>query len=384
MGMGHLMQIKALAQHFLESEHHVFLALQDVRRAPQVFSGMNVTILQAPIAHSLYRAEKQAVDAYGQLLLINGYHDSEQILGLCQSWQTLYDLIQPKLIIFDHSPTAMLAARGVNAITVTVGTSFTVPPVSTPLAMWRDNNKKQAQLDEQKVLAVCNNVLSIMVKPKMQALHELYSDIDHQAIMSLPEFDHISLPKNTRHLGSIKHHSSTVIPNWPPVKSHKKLYVYVKPFKHLPALLAKLMSLDASIIVYSGDIPEHIIKPYQARHICYEAKPLNLEQISQQASAVIINANHGTLMHFVLSKVPVMMLPLQQEQQLLAKRMQSQGIGLHASLLDSQHMLQCVDTLLNIKQCSKAMSKLADTYQNFNAEQKQKEFFQSLLQQLKS
>lgn len=381
MGMGHLMQIKALARHFLQFKgYQIFLALQDVRRASQVFEPGTVTVLQAPTAKSLQQ-QTRAVTAYGQLLLINGYHDKEQVLGLCQSWQALYDLIKPELIMFDHSPTAMLAARGYDAKKVALGTSFTVPPANKPLGMWLANNLPQIEADEANALQQCNAVLAKMGKPAMQNLADIYREVDENAVLSLPEFDHFGARPELAYLGPAEHKSGSAKPDWP-IANCKKIYVYVKPFKHLPLLLKTLCEVDAAIIVYTGDIAESVIAPYQAKHIRYESQPLNLEQVAKDANGAIINANHGTLMHFVLSKVPVLMLPLHQEQKLLADRMQQQGIGLQASIESPEQIVKSIHTLLGLENCSKAMVKLADNYQGFDANARQQAFCSSILQAL--
>src|SRR5262249_27558748 len=44
-----------------------------------------------------------------------------------RAWDSLLDLVQPALIVLDHSPTLCLAAHG-RTPTVVVGTGFTLPP----------------------------------------------------------------------------------------------------------------------------------------------------------------------------------------------------------------------------------------------------------------
>jgi hypothetical protein len=76
------------------------------------------------------------------------------------------------------------------------------------------------------------------------------------------------------------------------------------------------------------------------------------------------------------------MLPLHQEQKLLADALQAQGIGLQASISNSAELVQSVDTMLNIQHCSKAMSAIAEKYKNFNAKEKQQAFCQMLLSEI--
>ena len=386
MGLGHILPIKALAQHFVDDGHIVYVVLQDLKHAQSVFSDMHVHLLQAPHRHGTRNESPTPAHCYAQLLAINGFANDNELLGLARAWQTLFTLIAPDILLIDHSPSALIAARGLDCIKVNIGTGFTIPPAQTPLAIFSPdklNNQQQQSVidDEEQLLQRCNRVLTALQKPTMTQLSDLYSDARHNAFLSLPEFDHFTARADTHYLGVAQHDAANKQPQWPAVTG-KKIFIYLKPFQALNALLQQLQNTDASIIFYSNDIPAQQLAPFQAQHICFEREPLDLNSVAAQADFVIINANHSTLMHFVLNQVAVMMLPLHWEQQLMAIRMQEQGIGVLASHDDAAQTASCIRRMLQINGCSDAVKALAEKYKDIDASQRQKTFCQTLIQQL--
>ena len=68
--------------------------------------------------------------------------------------------------------------------------------------------------------------------------------------------------------------------------------------------------------------------------------------MSKEADLAIVNAGHSTLCQFVLSGVPVLMLPLQMEQQMLAVRMNKQKVGWIADT-ENRNFFQSVESTLS-------------------------------------
>jgi len=386
MGLGHILPIKSLAQHFVNDDHQVYVALKDLKHGHTVFKDMPVKLLQAPFSQS--PPNRNAIACYSQLLAANGFDQPDELMGLCLAWQTLFDLIKVDILLIDHSPSALLAARGLSIIKANIGTGFTVPPNGKPFAHFQVKQATQLLENsliehESHTLYVCNQVLQKLNSPLLNQLGDLYTEPQHTGILSLPEFDHFAQRKSDLYLGITAHKSIQNKPNWPNTQG-KKIFIYLKPFEHLKPFLQALMDTHASIIFYSNDIQAKQLSDFKAPHIHYETKALDLELVAAQADIAITNGNHSTLMHFILHKVPVMMIPLHWEQQLMALRMQAQGIGVIGKKNQPEQLIQSLQSILRVNGCSNAVRNLSNKYQIFDAAERQRQFCQRLISEAKT
>lgn len=386
MGLGHIVPIKSLAKHFVTEGHDVYIALKDLKHGYSVFADMPITLLQSPISQSI--SNKAPIACYSQLLAANGFNKTDELASHCLAWQSLYDLIQPDVIFFDHSPTALMASRGFHATTVHMGTGFTIPPDQIPFAPFQPDRLVKADYQaliehETSLLNRINNVLSLMKKPTLQRLGQLYGDIDHSLFTSLPEFDHFGARIHGNYVGVTESEDNMKSPVWPNT-SGKKVFIYLKPFEYVERILDELIDTNTSVIFYTNDINSKRLEAYQNKNICFEADPLDIKQVAKEANIAITNGNHGTLLQFILNRVPVMMIPLHWEQQLLALRLQSQGIGVLTRKDDVEHIVQSLRRILRVEKCSAAVDNLAAKYETFNGVKLQKDFCFQIMNEAKN
>src|SRR5690348_11039341 len=105
------MQIAPLANALARVGHRVFAAVRDVGRAPLALD-RGVRLLPASFAVSR-GGTRRAAHTFAHVLAEVGWDDPRQLAARTQAWRNIYALTRPDLIVFDHSPTALLAARGV-------------------------------------------------------------------------------------------------------------------------------------------------------------------------------------------------------------------------------------------------------------------------------
>ena len=132
-GYGHLVRLRAFAEPLIAAGHEVSFALHELRLAPRYLSDLDARWLSAPSGG--VRAQKPlALKSFPEILLMQGFNDADALYARMRAWHGIYDLVQPDLVIYDHSATAMLAYRGRDARQVAVGTGFFNPPPVSPLA----------------------------------------------------------------------------------------------------------------------------------------------------------------------------------------------------------------------------------------------------------
>src|SRR5687768_13672314 len=133
-GLGHMVRLAPMARNMREAGHRVIVALRDVSRAKRIFENLHVELVQAPV---LTRAAANPVASpmtFAHLLHNVGFGNEGELWGLVQAWRNLYALVRPDLILFDHSPTALLASRGHEGTPrVVIGSGFFCPPDQSPL-----------------------------------------------------------------------------------------------------------------------------------------------------------------------------------------------------------------------------------------------------------
>src|SRR4051794_25778652 len=109
-GLGHVMRVAPLANGLAGRGHRVYAALREMRGAGGAFASA-VRLLPASYRAGL-PAVLQPTRSFADVLADVGFAEPRLLAAHVAAWRTLYDLVRPDLIVFDHSPTALLAARG--------------------------------------------------------------------------------------------------------------------------------------------------------------------------------------------------------------------------------------------------------------------------------
>jgi hypothetical protein len=171
-GFGHLMNLRPLAIELAARGHQVFLAAGDLSRVAGVFaagsgqcsvvggqlapgsaegseapsprpsptgrgSERGITVLPAPWKTTRTKTVETIV-TYADLLLNIGFGDGEAFTVHLQAWRNLYELVQPDLLVCDHSPTALLAAR-----TLTAARGTLTPALSPPRRIFDPGEREE-------------------------------------------------------------------------------------------------------------------------------------------------------------------------------------------------------------------------------------------------
>ena len=192
-GLGHLTVLRPVAERFLEEGHQIHLASRELTAAETVFGDLDVNLYQAPLKLGKPVTPISSPAGYSQILHNCGFETSSEIIGRLKAWDRLLDLTEPALVVCDHSPTVLAALRGRNVRVATVGTGFVNPPVGKTMpALSTKEPVSEAALAaiESGTLAITNDALVAVGKPKMDCLSDLYRRADCTLITSFKELDH--------------------------------------------------------------------------------------------------------------------------------------------------------------------------------------------------
>jgi len=362
-GRGHLYCLLPLARALASAGHSVFLALRDLSRAHRIYASVRAQCFQAPFKAKRAASPIEPSRSFAHLLHNTGFDDADDLTRRVKDWRSLYDRIRPALIIFDHSPTALLAARGVPAKRAIVGVGFTCPTDEYPLRdlqSWLPGEPDKMRRDEDRVLANVNRVLAAWGQPPLERLAELYADVEDTFVCTFEELDPYASRRETEYYG-VCSETRGKAPVWPDAGG-KLVFAYLKPFPGLPKVLATLQRLSCSTLVVGDGLDADLQQRFQSRNLHFEHDMVDLLQAAKICDLAVLNGGHGTTATMLLAGKPILQLPLVLEQVLNSRAVARLGAGLAVPVARLDQIPQQFHTLLSSNTFGKAAARFAKKY----------------------
>ncbi|MGI0486450.1 glycosyltransferase [Pantanalinema rosaneae CENA516] len=283
-GQGHIQRLTAIAQSLQSYGCVPIFALKSYALKGMEFSWQRLLAPRLPFSgrtESYTFADILATFGFDQLTLLRQH---------LAAWQEILTTVQPDLIITDHAPGLVLAARG-RVQTIVIGSHFAVPPPVEEFPQFRfpaplESAQRQAQVSET-VRAVTG-----LDVPLGQALNG-----DRSFIFSLPQLDCYYAWRTNPQYVSV--HIAPLPPGNTAAKSGTWAY------------------LEQKYSAYT------LIR--ETLHPRCEFKPL--EEMLPQTNWAIHHGGLTTTIACLLSGVPQLILPRHVEQQLTGYALASLGVA---------------------------------------------------------
>lgn len=327
---GHISRFLSIALRLREQGHRPVMLLRDITRAESILGGHQLEFFQAPVWLTPVQGLPPDIN-FTETLYRFGYLYPEGLLSMAKAWRGLWELLQPRVMIFDHAPTAMLAARGLNIPRVIVGNSFSVPPLTQPLPRfqwWTSGAGEQRRLAETEARATNNSnvVLTQLEAPSITKVADLFA-AEATFICSRRKLDVYGERQDGDYIGPINNLTMGNAPVWPLGES-PKVFAYLKPqYKNFTAVLKAISNSNARYLVFAPGIPEQTRRTYQSARIAFSEVPLRMDEVVKQCNAVICHAGGVTDIALESGK-PVLLLPTQMEQTMTSHRVEALGAGI--------------------------------------------------------
>lgn len=369
-GMGHVAPYLPLIEGLRQQGHTVAFVLRNLKFAESVLGVRGIPYFQAPVMLGNTPPEINPAHTFAQILNNVGYVDTDLLTGLTRAWRQLFESYKPDVILYDHSPTALLASRHLPCKKVVFGTGFFIPPNVDGIPILRDKPKpdpKALLADEKRILGNINQVLQRVGGPVIDRISQLY-EADEQVLLTFREIDHFKVrQKQDVCYWGISRPNSGIDPVWPDAEG-KRIYAYLKPFKTLPNLLQNLKDLRVPTLIYAPEVDKNIITKFASPMIRFARKPLDLNKVAASCDIAITNANHATVVTLLLAGIPQLLLPIQLEQSIVAHNIEQLGAGLSALHLRPDGMVAKLKALLNEPRYGEAARAFAAKYSAFDAD----------------
>ena len=360
-GYGHLAPLLSLARPLQAQGHTVMLAARDLSAAEAVLGGSSVPYFQAP-ANFLPR-QGIKLHSFGQILLQTAFNDADELLARARAWRALYALLEPDILVCDHSPTALLAARGLPIRCVVTGNGFVIPPDVSPLPELREWNAAPPAVlerDEATALDKTNSTLRALAAPPLERLAQLYADTS-KALFTLKELDNYAELRHGVDYWGVPPGPGGAEPHWPEADG-KRVFVYGQPFKGLSDVLAGLSEAGYCNLVYVAKLPQEERARLQGPRLQFADSLMDMSALGEQCDCALMTNGHGTTAAMLLAGKPVLLLPQHLEMMLIAKTVEKRGAGLTVATLDPAETLAGVARLLGEAKFTHEARAVAESY----------------------
>lgn len=330
--LGHLGNLRLPIELALQAGHRVVLAARQLHRIHEVMHDLPITLLAAPFRQNSPLLPPDQVLGYGHLLKQQAIASAPELASNLRVWRDIYQLVQPDCVMFEHSPTALIAASECGFSKVVVGNGFTLPPAAIerdqpwaafPNTSRDDTTRLQLLQSDAALLETIRTAQRSIHMPELSSLEAMYAQAHESWMLSWPELDHFGARGNTSYLG-LTPATGQQSPVWPEAGG-SRVFGYLQAFPAIERLLQALQMADVSALLFVRNLPDALRQHYAGPRLKFLTGPADLNQVAREANWVINHGNHGTVSHFALAGIPQLVIPLHQEQLFVALRMLEHG-----------------------------------------------------------
>lgn len=331
MNLGHLYPLRWLAQGFRARGHEVVFILRDTSPQARAILGDNARVMPAPpdpktasVAHKTHN--------YVGILARQGFASAATLQPRVEHWRRLITAQAPDLVLTDHAPTAVLAARCAGLPVAVTGIGFLVPPQQSPMPpclWWQPQNqppRMALRQAERTVLSSINACLTAAGRsPLFQVADLLATDV--RALLTVPSLDdYPERPGDDPCWGLLRHAGGGDAPDWP-AGTNPKVLGYLRPdYPGLPALLTALNEQPVRALIYLpvGDQP---LPVQPAPHVHLHDRPLDLSRLAPQCDVAVSYASIGFVSELLAHGKPLLLAPPFVQHAMIAQRLILAGAG---------------------------------------------------------
>lgn len=358
-GLGHLASFAPFAKTLRNRGHEVVLVVRNPAAVPIVL-GEGWTAARAPIMKEPPRQRFAPTSNYVRLLWNSAWGDTAGLTDRLQQWKRIFTSISPQLVIADHAPTALLAARSLSFRKIMLGAPFCCPePLSSFSDVYAEGGADELARDKRQVLDAVNRALEGLGESSVERLEEIF-EVDSVYLTSFPELDPFERKRLPCFTGSYPI-SEGVRGEWP--QGSGRVFVYLKEGPEVGLVVQALSHLRIAGLVFTGHRTLKNVSVGETVKL-FE-KPIALDAAAEECDMAITNATHGTTACLLAAGKPMLMFPRYVEQHLTARRVISLGAGLTGGALSPRAVGESILRLLRDSGYAERAREMADRSRTF-------------------
>jgi hypothetical protein len=378
--LGHLTPLAPIVQALSAEGHQIFAAVRDLTHIDTIFANLGVRYVQCPIKLSPASPLIETPRTFAHILHNCGYAQQAELQALADGWRNLIQFIEPDLILFDHSPTAMLAARTCSAKRAVIGTGFCCPPDDGPMSdlrPWLGDASASLEQDEQRVLQHVNGVLTRWGLKPLVFLSQLYGEVDQTILATFRELDMYENRKAADYFGAWPATGGEV-PRWPN-QPGKRVFAYLKGFHAIHELLLAIQQLHTPTLIYMDALSQKARETFESPYVHFADNRLDLRMVCQSCDMGLLNGGHNTTALMLLSGKPTIHVPLNLEQAYNGSSVAKLNAGRGALPDRPDEFLAILEHVLNGQEYLHGAKQFANKYASYLPEKQIERASQALL-----
>lgn len=364
-GYGHLGPLLTLARPLKAAGHEVSFVVRDVVAAEAVLAGSGLPYYPAPANFSPSGAVE--LHSYPQILLSTAFNHGDELRARVRAWRSLFETLKPDVLVADHAPTALLAARGGPMRCVITGNGFVLPPAISPLPdlrPWAPASPKVLADAEAQALRHMNDVAQRLGAPPLTRVSDLYADAA-PALFTFPELDNYATLRTGADYWGILPGPGGATPRWPEGKG-QRVFVYGQPFPSLAEVLESLSTAAYRTLVYIPKLdPE--LRRFAGTQLAFADSLQDMAAITRDCDAAVMTNGHSTAAAMLLAGKPMVILPQHLEMFLIGRSIEESGVGLAAPALKREGILSKLKRVLDEPSFGEKARAVSQRYRDWDA-----------------
>jgi UDP:flavonoid glycosyltransferase YjiC (YdhE family) len=324
--LGHVKACSALAQPLALRGHRIAFIMSPLHAPENLAGGERFEVFRARGSPGTPPPVMPA--SYAEVMLPLGYRDAATLAPLAESWRAPLEAWKPDLLVADFAPTAMLAARALGIPRVNYGSGFTIPPRLSPLPSFRFDEvvpaERVARADAQAAEAASSVSRAWGGRP-LASFADLL-ECDEEFLCTFPELDSYGVRPASGYWGPRFLTSAGARVSWP-ARGGKRVLVYMKrDYIHLDGLIDVLAGSSLRVALFVEGLEPARRSRLEGPTRRVSDTPIRLDSLLDECELVV--SHGGELTTGTLARgVPQLVLPLQYEQYINARRVEQLGAG---------------------------------------------------------
>jgi len=326
-GFGHLGPFLGLVPRLLERGHTLHVAAREIAGAAQALGHLPVALHQAPLCLNTYGGLQDPPLNYAEILMRYGYLEPAMLRGMMAAWRSLVTTVGADVVIADHAPTALLAARGLGVARAVIGSTFNVPPAVAPtpnMRPWLTVPAERLADSDRRVLDVINQELP--ADRRLRTLHDIFAGAEC-FFSGVPELDVYAPRQPGDYLGLQSLSTGTAAPLWPQGAGEPVFAYLHADYRHTGPALQALAASGARVLVHVLGGTAAMTGQYGTERLQFAPQLLDFRRVVAECGLCVCHGNVGTTLGMLHGGRPVLVLPKHLEHYLLGSAVMRVGAG---------------------------------------------------------
>lgn len=338
--LGHISQFYPIIGELDKRDLKIVFAVRDYSGLGNFNWSTRVTFVQAPAWLGQVRTN---MNGFADLLLEKGFDNAKGLSIIIEAWRQLLTAIAPDLIIFDHAPTALLAAKHLQVPKVIFSNPFLTPApgaASPRLNPFNPNAESDIANTEQKILRVINQILEQVGQTPLTHFSQLYA-ADAYYLQGCRILDPYNDARSNAEFIRVNSAPSNLETAQWRSGSSPTLFAYLKfGRRNVDTTLKLLANLQARVCCYYAGATDETCTQFDHTSLVVKNRPFDFPKALSQTNTIVCHGGMGVVQASLEQGCPMILLPTQVEQWHTAVRIAKLGLGVMIQQADTANTIE--------------------------------------------